>query len=661
MDKHINYYNTLGLRNTATAKEIKLAYYRISKEVHPDKGGDEDEFKKITDAYKVLSSVKDRSEFDTKSKFGSSYDELTEYLDFEFKNDAKNWDKDIYEEFIRRDQLNIIVHIDETFNGTVEYERWVYCKDCNGCGKDNNAKISVGFSKSLEYFFDDMDEAIKFISDENISNFTTEAAKATDMLSKLDKLAEKGMLASEYEKLKVKYENKGDGSFIILKVENNLKRNLLELSDECDFCFEENNYVVTDNGFVKINNIKIGDMVLSQDNTYQIVTNILQRSYTGGVLDLDVSGIKINGVTNNHKFNIVRFDRNNQGRININKYKMLEVSAENLTISDFIVYQNKKYSPKNKVILQKTHNREPKEISIDLDFVKFVACYIAEGNTRGDRVVVFTFHREKDISLINFINDYIGKIGGKVKILEDREEWGDKVSKLEIYNSQLAKFLKLFCGQLAENKYIHTDILGNSDEDLLNTLLLCDGSVKKNTRTYTTISKKLAYQVFHLSQNLGYNSSVNVYDGYIDNNGVNHKIYYRVYITKSSKMGLYRKVIKEGVCLKIRDIKKRNVVSTDVYNITVDNTHKYTIDGLLVNNCDGTGKWGEVDCFYCSGSGIINGSGCKTCKGEKRILGKQKLHGIVIAKDEIDHKVEFMGNVSKDVKGKFGHLWLLKR
>ena len=148
MNKNTNYYNTLGLRNTATAKEIKSAYYKISKECHPDKGGDENQFKAVTEAYKILS--KERVEYDKKSKFGSNYDELSEIYDFEFNNDAKNWDKDVYEEFIKRDQLNIIVHFDDTFNGKLEYERWVYCKACKGCGKNNNAKIGVGFSKNID-------------------------------------------------------------------------------------------------------------------------------------------------------------------------------------------------------------------------------------------------------------------------------------------------------------------------------------------------------------------------------------------------------------------------------------------------------------------------------------------------------------------------------
>ncbi len=588
MNKHKNYYGILGINRASNAKEIKLAYYAMSKENHPDKGGDEDKFKEITEAYKILSNNSSKDEYDKKSKYGANYDELLEIYDYEFNNDAKNYDKDKYEEWKTAEQLNIIVYIDDTFNGSVEYERWVVCKSCNGSGKDLDSKIAIRDEKGniVRYF---------------------------------------------------------------------------DASDGCDFCFEEKNYVITNNGPVKINDIKIDDMVLSKNNTYEKVIKLMQRQYTGEIFDINISGLEINGVTPNHKFNIVRFKRNNSGRVNINDYELLEIAAEDLSINDFVLYQEQKYYPKDRVFLEKTHTRKEISIEIDSNFIKFIACYIAEGNTRGDRVVCLTFHKEKDKELINFVNKYINSIGFEIKILKDRKEWGDKVCKIEIYNSQLSKFIKNFCGHLAENKFINPDILGKHNQILIDTLMLCDGSKKENCRTYSTISKKLAYQIFHLSQNLGYNTSISSSEKFIDKTGVTHQKSYKIYVNKSSKMGLYTKIIKDGKCLKIKNINKRNVILTDVYNITVENTHKYTIDGLLVNNCDGTGKWGELDCLYCRGNGKVNAATCKTCNGDKRILGKQKLSKIKIDKDAKDHKVEYMGNSSKEIPGKVGHLWLVRK
>jgi DnaJ-class molecular chaperone len=137
-----NYYAILGVKNTSTEKEIKKAYYKLSFTNHPDKGGDSILFSEMTEAYDILTSEL-RQEYDKKSKWGANYDESTELLDYEFSNVAKGWDESKLTEWINRNQLNIIIYIDDKFDGKVEYERWVTCKTCGGDGKDITSKISI--------------------------------------------------------------------------------------------------------------------------------------------------------------------------------------------------------------------------------------------------------------------------------------------------------------------------------------------------------------------------------------------------------------------------------------------------------------------------------------------------------------------------------------
>ncbi|TDD32594.1 molecular chaperone DnaJ [Actinomadura sp. KC06] len=62
-----DYYATLGVRRDASADEVKRAYRRLARELHPDVNPDpetQDRFKEITQAYEVLSDPKKREMYD---------------------------------------------------------------------------------------------------------------------------------------------------------------------------------------------------------------------------------------------------------------------------------------------------------------------------------------------------------------------------------------------------------------------------------------------------------------------------------------------------------------------------------------------------------------------------------------------------------------------
>lgn len=60
----MDYYSTLGLNKGATNEEIKKAYRSMAMKHHPDRGGNEQRFKEIEEAYRTLSDPQKKQMFD---------------------------------------------------------------------------------------------------------------------------------------------------------------------------------------------------------------------------------------------------------------------------------------------------------------------------------------------------------------------------------------------------------------------------------------------------------------------------------------------------------------------------------------------------------------------------------------------------------------------
>ncbi len=55
-DRYEEMLRILGLSESATVQQIKTAYRRLSKKTHPDRGGDDEEFLRVQEAYEFLMS-----------------------------------------------------------------------------------------------------------------------------------------------------------------------------------------------------------------------------------------------------------------------------------------------------------------------------------------------------------------------------------------------------------------------------------------------------------------------------------------------------------------------------------------------------------------------------------------------------------------------------
>lgn len=60
----MDYYGVLGVSRDASQQDIKKAFKRLASKHHPDKGGDEAEFKKVQEAYETLGNPEKRQQYD---------------------------------------------------------------------------------------------------------------------------------------------------------------------------------------------------------------------------------------------------------------------------------------------------------------------------------------------------------------------------------------------------------------------------------------------------------------------------------------------------------------------------------------------------------------------------------------------------------------------
>lgn len=145
----VNYYEVLGVSAGASADEIKKAYRKLARELHPDVNPDpatQDKFKEVTAAYEVLSDPEKRRIVDmggdplgNSGGFGGGFDQ-----GFDFS--------DVFSSFfgggatrgpiprMRRGQDSLIrieIELEDAFNGAqreITVDTAVACNSCKGGG-----------------------------------------------------------------------------------------------------------------------------------------------------------------------------------------------------------------------------------------------------------------------------------------------------------------------------------------------------------------------------------------------------------------------------------------------------------------------------------------------------------------------------------------------
>lgn len=167
-----DYYQILGVEKNASPEDIKKAYHRLAHKYHPDKGGDEEKFKEMNEAYQTLSNQEKKAQYDRlRTAFRGSYggtgrspgfnpedinfgfnfgnnrgfedviEQLEELFNFDFGRRQSSWQESPRKKDI---QLSLQLTLAEVFSSQkkkISFNKKVVCPRCQGSGAEPETKM----------------------------------------------------------------------------------------------------------------------------------------------------------------------------------------------------------------------------------------------------------------------------------------------------------------------------------------------------------------------------------------------------------------------------------------------------------------------------------------------------------------------------------------
>jgi len=136
-----NLYEVLGVQKDASQDEIKKVYRKLAVKHHPDKGGDPEKFKNITEAYNTLSDTNKRKEYDYQQArphgfggFGGFGDIFESFFNHSGRTPSPQQPQPTYDKDIK---FKIGVTLEQIRQGVrhdIQYKRNKTCYGCKGKG-----------------------------------------------------------------------------------------------------------------------------------------------------------------------------------------------------------------------------------------------------------------------------------------------------------------------------------------------------------------------------------------------------------------------------------------------------------------------------------------------------------------------------------------------
>jgi DNA polymerase-3 subunit alpha len=427
---------------------------------------------------------------------------------------------------------------------------------------------------------------------------------------------------------------------LCLYAENDLGyRNLIKLSSEAYLsgfhykprCLVPGQEIVTATGTTAIEDISVGDLVLTHTGRLRPVLQVMERQFTGTLYGVRLNNRygRVTWMTAEHPV-LVRHRDGSRSWVEVQDIvagrhgsadgigtwesfaclpklrpdQPLDLVATADYVDDGWVDEGERFVKESmRRVRGATRHRSTlaSELVLDYDLGFFLGLYAAEGHIARGEVRISLHEAETDLAdhcvrLMKMLTGREASVRGRL----DRP--GYRGIEVRLASAPLARLLRSLCGTGAAQKHL-PDFSFDANDDfragLLDGVLAGDGSVRADGTIFTQTSPDLAWQVRQLATNEreSFACVAPQHDGH-----ERHATQYRMNIaTGDGRTGRHVLADDEYVYRPIAEILTREFEGT-VYNIEVADDHSYVSD-FAIHNCD----WELLEQY---GKGLIATTGC---------------------------------------------------
>jgi|GEM_PF-5428091 len=349
------------------------------------------------------------------------------------------------------------------------------------------------------------------------------------------------------------------------------------------WCMPSGQKILTDNGYKNIENISVGNIVLTDSGNYNSVIKTFKREYFGPMVSILVDNNKKPLMfTSDHSVRVLRDSQE--------KY----IEASMLREGDILKFPG-----------HKQNSFYPE--SIDLSWV--IGLIIGDGSLSDTGNIEIVFKTE-DTKEAERACDILNKITGQKAYISHRDRnklENCKTIKVNCTSKIFVSWLKSKIGGKSYNKSIPDFIFNGSQESrlaILQGLWFCDGSFENGKNgskrsCYSTISGKLASQVSSILHSFGVACNILFEKRTTNKSNRNIVPIYRV-TSSGQKFEKCKDLITESKANKAYSytIKKVDIDFEwrgTVYNCEVSKDQSYVVyPGFVVHNCCGWDIYKEI-------------------------------------------------------------------